>query len=578
MSTPTIENIIVVMLENRSYDNVLGGLYLSTNPAPYNAPPTGQTGLNGLADSNGAPGDYSNPNPASAPPNTLPPIPIGNQTAPTQLDGAGAYYPPPTIPVIDPGELFSDMAWQITGSSQSGNPYGSTWPPSSTTNLMQGFTGDYASQSGYAVQPQTPNIPDVMNYFTPEQMPVTAWLANNFAVCDQWFASAPTQTFANRAFAHCAAPALYWDTSKSSDSYSFIDDAQYSETQWDMPSIFYQLDAVYPGSAGGTPPNWKVYFHDYSISMLTVPYVMAAAKSEDNVNVATYDNTDWGDAPPCPITSLSLPFPPPSLRQPLKKVPPTFMEDLAAQTLPKYSFIEPRYSNGIQYNSNPDKATQFTPNSYPPNSNHPGAANYPSTEAPSNPVNSANPPIDVADGEAFLKQLYNALSQSEYYWDKTLLIITYDEHGGLYDHATPPTFTPPSGSPTSSTALGQTIETTVPPGSTNPTSTTPGIDIPTASDLGDATADGFQFNVYGCRVPAIIVSPYIAPGTRVSPPAGSNPFDHTSIISTVWNCFNLTTTNPSVSSLTNRDAAAPSLLSSEVGLLGSSPSNNPGQL
>ena len=37
MSSPTIENVIVVMLENRSYDNMLGGLYLATNPAPYNA-------------------------------------------------------------------------------------------------------------------------------------------------------------------------------------------------------------------------------------------------------------------------------------------------------------------------------------------------------------------------------------------------------------------------------------------------------------------------------------------------------------------------------------------------------------
>src|SRR5215813_2195474 len=106
MSTPTIENIIVVMLENRSYDNVLGGLYLASNPVPYNAAPTGQTGLNGLADSSGQPGNYSNPNPNSSGET----IPIGNQTTPTQLAGAGTYYPPTTIPVIDPGEYFSDMA------------------------------------------------------------------------------------------------------------------------------------------------------------------------------------------------------------------------------------------------------------------------------------------------------------------------------------------------------------------------------------------------------------------------------------------------------------------------------------
>lgn len=52
-----------------------------------------------------------------------------------------------------------------------------------------------------------------MNYFTPAQVPVTAWLANKFGVCDQWFASVPTHTFTNRVFAHCAAAGLYYSSS-----------------------------------------------------------------------------------------------------------------------------------------------------------------------------------------------------------------------------------------------------------------------------------------------------------------------------------------------------------------------------
>ena len=101
MSTPTIENVIVVMLENRSYDNMLGGLYLNSNAAPYNTPPKEQTNLDGLRDTNGNPKDLSNPYPLS---NSKPPIPIGNQTTPTQIGGSGASYPPTAIPVIDPGE------------------------------------------------------------------------------------------------------------------------------------------------------------------------------------------------------------------------------------------------------------------------------------------------------------------------------------------------------------------------------------------------------------------------------------------------------------------------------------------
>lgn len=50
MTTPTIENIIVVMLENRSYDNMLGGPYLNSNPAPYNTPPAKQLGTQWLED------------------------------------------------------------------------------------------------------------------------------------------------------------------------------------------------------------------------------------------------------------------------------------------------------------------------------------------------------------------------------------------------------------------------------------------------------------------------------------------------------------------------------------------------
>ena len=557
MSTPTIENVIVVMLENRSYDNMLGGLYLNSNPAPYNTPPPKQTGLQGLRDSNGNPGNFSNPYPSS---NSQPPIPIGNQTTPTQIGGTGIAYPPTTIPIIDPGEPFNEMAWQITGSKQSSNPYVS-WPPASKANLMQGFTGNYASKKFLCVTPPPENYPDVMNYFTPAQVPVTAWLANKFGVCDQWFASVPTHTFTNRTFVHCAAPGLYFDSSSPKDNHSFVDDPQYIETQWNIPSIFYMLDEAYPDFV--STPNWKVYFHDYAISLFTVPYVMDAAIAQGNANgnLATYDNTDWGSETPQPITSLL-----PRVQTPLKKVVNTFIEDLENGTLPKYSFIEPRYTNGRTYSSNPSDVKSITPNSNPPNCNHPGASNYPGFEDPPNPVCSTNPPIDVADGEAFLKQLYNALYQSQY-WGKTLLIITYDEHGGCYDHVPPPVFTPLSRDPGSSTALGSTIATT----------STPSIDIPMASNIIDETSKGFQYNVYGGRVPTIIVSPYIEAGTQISPKPGSNPFDHASIIRTIWDIFftNGKPTKPlQVSSLTNRDAAAPSLYD----FLDFNISNNPGPI
>jgi phospholipase C len=52
--------------------------------------------------------------------------------------------------------------------------------------------------------------------------------------------------------------------------------------------------------------------------------------------------------------------------------------------------------------------------------------------------NDDHPPADITMGQAFLATVYEALAQSPQ-WDNCLLIITYDEHGGFYDHVSPPT-------------------------------------------------------------------------------------------------------------------------------------------
>jgi phospholipase C len=61
---------------------------------------------------------------------------------------------------------------------------------------------------------------------------------------------------------------------------------------------------------------------------------------------------------------------------------------------------------------------------------------------------------------------------------------------------------------------------------------------------------GFDFTRFGVRVPTVLVSPLIAPGTVYRVPAGSTPLDHTSILKTVEQRWNLP-------ALTARDAAAP---------------------
>jgi phospholipase C len=506
VATNPIKYVIVVMLENRSYDNMLGALYSPDNASPYQFPPPGQSNLNGF-NCNSA-----NPNPSDP---SGPPILMHNAEGTTV---GGTPYPATAAPVYDPGEWFGDMAQQITGAASipSSNPYDpANQPPYNpqSAGLMQGFTLNYADVD-YTLQQQAPagNIPDVMTYLTPAQVPVTAFLAANYGVCDQWFASAPAQTYVNRAFALTAAPGMGTQHDFNAPA-SWVNDWVYVDpfhppTLFPVPSLLKQLDDVLT-----SPPNWKVYFHDYSIAMETVAYVAQQA-ANGTQNVATFDNSDY----------------PPNTTPPgLTTIPNTFVTDLAAGTLPTFSWIEPRYNLGYAVSEG------LSTVEYAPNSNHPGAAVYPSFLFP---TTNDYPPIDVMSGELFLMQLYNALQANSEIWEQTLLIITYDEHGGLYDHVPPPFATPP-----------QTVNVNTP---------APLPDIPAAQDPKDAAAAGFNYNVLGVRVPAIIVSPWITPGSTIRDPNGA-PFDHTSMIKTMWDLFPLSQSSPPMASLTKRDAAAPSL-------------------
>jgi phospholipase C len=135
--------------------------------------------------------------------------------------------------------------------------------------------------------------------------------------------------------------------------------------------------------------------------------------------------------------------------------------------------------------------------------------------------NAQQPPTYLAHAEELVARTYNALRQGPK-WEQTLFVIVYDEHGGLYDHVPPP----PAVSP------------------------------------GGPYPDGFTFDRYGARVPAVIVSPHIPAGSVIRPPNyehGDSPYDHCSIIKTAQELFDL---GPP---LTARVAAAPSL----VPLLGS---------
>jgi phospholipase C len=125
--------------------------------------------------------------------------------------------------------------------------------------------------------------------------------------------------------------------------------------------------------------------------------------------------------------------------------------------------------------------------------------------------NSQHPNYNVALGEEMIHDVYYAL-RNRPNWNQTLFIITYDEHGGCFDHVPPP-----QGA------------------------------VPPDNSVGE---DSFDFKRFGPRVPTVLVSPLIEAGTVFRVPAGAMPLDHTSILKTIETRWGL-------SSLTARDAAAP---------------------
>jgi phospholipase C len=148
-----LRHIVVLMMENRSFDHMLGGLS-ATHPK-----------IDGIT-----PG-VSNPDTSPAQ-NRVPAQPLA--------DFQGQLEP-------DPDHHFPAVDLQIFGGDTSPNRVAS----------MQGFVKSYFNQRRDLKHSQK-----IMYYFPPEKLPVLTTLATEFAVFNRWFASIPGPTICNRAFAH----------------------------------------------------------------------------------------------------------------------------------------------------------------------------------------------------------------------------------------------------------------------------------------------------------------------------------------------------------------------------------------
>lgn len=143
---PDIQHVVVLMLENRSFDCMLGPLY------PDDPDYRGLT----LKENNVHAGKT---------------YPVWNDS--------GMSPQMASILTPDPGELFTDINQQLIGEAGRSKNV----PP------MSGFAENYAGQK--SSPGATPQAGDVLHYFTPAQVPIISELVRSFGVCDEWFAGAP---------------------------------------------------------------------------------------------------------------------------------------------------------------------------------------------------------------------------------------------------------------------------------------------------------------------------------------------------------------------------------------------------
>ena len=382
-----IKHVFVVMLENRSFDHMLG----LSNIQGIDAVSGQLAVIEGLNASNDWNLDQH-----------------GNKVFVTSPADWSMPY--------DPSHEFNDVMEQLCG-------VGGAYPHVDNS----GFVTSYSK-----IDPGHPD--EIMKCYAPDQLPVLTALAQEFAVCDHWFSSMPGPTWPNRFFVHAASSA---GLDHSPSPLTSLESLLFRGYTFENGTIYDRLDKA--------NLSWTIYKGDafpqsLAISGMNIRALEGRFKDFDNFN------TDLNN--PSYTTS--------------------------------YAFIEPNYGHVLT-----------------------GDFTY---------GNSQHPKDDVTRGEGLLKAIYETIRNSPH-WDNSVLIVTYDEHGGFYDHVPPPQIVAPEDAVT---------------------------------DPGNNT-NQFDFKQLGVRVPTVIISPLIPKGV-----IDSTIYDHTTVLATVESIFGL-------QPLTERDKQANTL-------------------
>jgi phospholipase C len=394
-----VEHVVVLCLENRSFDHMLG--YLD-HPSPL---------FEGLRN-----GVHTNPDARETPVPTSPEaktvLPFGpdhsHDSVMQQLSLAG----PP---------------WNRVPTHQG---FVTSYERKASGQVVPAYQGLFSWLLGPLIRYRNPKHdtatgrgPLVMLCQAPEQVPVLSTLALEFAVLDHWYCSVPGETWPNRNYLHAA----------TSDGETNIVIRPY-----DGPTIFDRLE--------NNHKDWRIYHEG-----------MAQAWAFPSLWDSPERHAKW-----FPMSA--------------------FRKHVNASDLPEYTFIEPNHTPPVQ---TVDRLE--TLGAAPGTSN----SQHPENNLVSNDVYDHYTPradTDFARGERLIATVYEALRANPELFATTVLVITYDEHGGLYDHL-PATQRVPAPKP------GQTH----------------------VGKFADAVfrqkSARFDFTRLGVRVPTVVVCPLVPKGT-----------------------------------------------------------------
>jgi phospholipase C len=288
--------------------------------------------------------------------------------------------------------------------------------------------------------PDLASVP--MGYYTSKDVPVYDHLARQYCVCDRWYASIPGDTWPNRMYALTGE-----EGPKAVDGEGFFGDVA------KLPWLGKRLRGVplYDGKAFTRQlrdEQWHWYSHDPATLRAADPTYRDLRDLKDD-NFSFFDRAK--------VSRLT------KLLEHEIVDGDSFLDDAARNRLAQVSWIDP---------------------------------NFYDVHVRETVSNDDHPPSDIRAGQAFVLDVYDALRRSPE-WEDTLLIVTYDEHGGFFDHHDPPKL--PAGDPST-------------------------------------------HGTYGLRVPALIVGPRVRRQVLHEPIPGAEQdgrpqFDHTSLIKTILLAF-----------------------------------------